>query len=188
MKKLGLLLLCFSVFSGCQTKEEYGCSVDSACSVAEETVVTGLQEMSIDESISFFEEKKSGILYFGFSVCPWCQDVVPILKEVSEEEGVLVHYVPTRYGKEKEYKHTYSQEQKEKLTKYLFKYMSENEDGELTLYVPLVVCVEDGVVIDGHVGTVEEHDAHERKITEEEIEVVRNEYKKMFKKLKKDVA
>ena len=46
--------------------------------------------------------------------------------------------------------------------------MSNNDEGVLTLYVPLVLVVKDGKVIDGHEGTLESHDATERKMTNDE--------------------
>ena len=46
--------------------------------------------------------------------------------------------------------------------------MSSNDEGILTLYVPLVLVVKDGKVIDGHEGTLDSHDATERKMTDDE--------------------
>lgn len=46
--------------------------------------------------------------------------------------------------------------------------MSNNDEGILTLYVPLVLVVKNGKAIDGHEGTLESHDATERKMTDDE--------------------
>ncbi len=53
--------------------------------------------------------------------------------------------------------------------------MKDNDEGILTLYVPLVVRVEDGQVISGHQGTAEDHDAHESSLTQEETEELKAE-------------
>ena len=190
MKKFLLVLLCFFVFTGCISKEEKkstACTEDNACIVGEEKE-SGFQDMTVDESIAFFENEQTGIIYFGFPGCPWCDEVVDILEEVSQETQIPIHYVRTRKGKEENFEHTYSQSQKEEWMRYISSYMSDNEEGIPTLYVPLVVCVENGIAISAHVGTVEDHDAHERLMSEQEIKEVRNIYKKMFNKLKKDVA
>ena len=190
MNRLLVLLLCLSFFTGCTSKgveKSTACAEQEACTFGEE-VEFGFQSMSVDESIDFFENKQSGILYFGFPGCPWCEEVIPLLEEVSQEMEVPVHYIRTRKGKDENFEHTYSVLQKEKWLEYLGSYMSENEEGIPTLYVPLVVCVENGNVVAGHVGTLEEHDAHERLMNEDEIEIVRSVYQKMFNKLKKDVA
>ena len=46
--------------------------------------------------------------------------------------------------------------------------MSNNDEGILTLYIPLVLVVKNGKAIDGHEGTLESHDATERKMTDDE--------------------
>jgi hypothetical protein len=74
----------------------------------------------------------------------------------------------------------YSDEQKEEIIPYIGDYMSENEDGDLTLYVPLVLVVKDGAVIDGHEGTFDDHDAHERVMTQEEIDELYQIYSNLF--------
>lgn len=57
--------------------------------------------------------------------------------------------------------------------------MSNNDEGVLTLYVPLVLVVKDGKVIDGHEGTLESHDATERKMTNDEKEQLTKIYTKL---------
>ena len=57
--------------------------------------------------------------------------------------------------------------------------MTKTDDG-LTLYVPVVVSIKDGNTIDGHVGTVDGHDAHERVMTEEEVEKLTAIYSEML--------
>ena len=73
----------------------------------------------------------------------------------------------------------YTDEERKELSLYLKDYMKEDESGDLKLYVPLVVRIENGKVVDGHLGTVEGHDAHERKMNEEEKEEVMQNYKKI---------
>lgn len=58
--------------------------------------------------------------------------------------------------------------------------MSNNDEGILTLYVPLVLVVKDGKVIDGHEGTLESHDATERKMTNDEKKQLTKIYTKLM--------
>lgn len=145
--------------SACSADEEFGCSYETKSDESSFTSIT------FDEAIAFFEDGKSGLLYFGFPGCPWCEDVVPILKEEAQENDVEVYYIRTR---DDDKNRLYSDEQKEQIIPYLGDYMSDNEEGELTLYVPLIVAVQDGKAIAGHEGTVDGHDASERDMTDEE--------------------
>ena len=62
--------------------------------------------------------------------------------------------------------------------------MSNNDEGILTLYVPLVLVVKNGKVIDGHEGTLESHDATERKMTNDEKEQLTKIYTKLMSEAK----
>ena len=62
--------------------------------------------------------------------------------------------------------------------------MSSNDEGILTLYVPLVLVVKDGKVIDGHEGTLDSHDATERKMTDDEKKELTQIYIKLMSEAK----
>ena len=140
-----------------------------------------LKEISMDEAIRYFTEKKSGVLYFGFEKCPWCQEAKPSFYDLCKSYGIDILYKKTR---DDDRNLLYTDEQKEKFTPYLKDYMSNNDEGVLTLYVPLIVYIKDGVVVDGHVGTFDEHDAHERKMTEKEKEDLNKIYIEIVKQVK----
>lgn len=128
------------------------------------------------EAIAMFEEKKSGILYFGFPACPWCVEALPIMDEVAKTNKKTIHYVETRDEKKKL---LYTQEQKKTLIPYAKEFL-EKKDGEYQLYVPLVLVVKDGKAIYGHTGTVDDHDAHKRKMTTKEKAELKKIYEEMF--------
>lgn len=187
MKRVLLPLFCICGFclliTGCSEpesrKQTAACSPDqgNACIAEGTETESGFEPMTFDESIALFENKGSGILYYGFKDCPWCAEAVPVLEEVRKEYDQTIYYIRTR---DENRERLYTDEQKEKIAPYLKDYMSENEEGILTLFVPCVVVVKDGQVIDGHVGTVEGHDAHERKITAEEQEQLKKKYEDML--------
>lgn len=134
--------------------------------------------ITFKEAISLFENKESGIIYFGYSNCPWCVEAVPIMNEVAESLGKEIYYVATR---DSDRNQLYTEEESEKILTYIGEYEDRDEEGNLHIYVPLVVVFEDGECVSGNLGTVDSHDAHERKMTEEEIVQLTSIYQEMFK-------
>ena len=51
------------------------------------------QLIPLRESIRFFKEGGSGILYYGKVNCDWCQRAVPQLNRAARDLGVTVYYV-----------------------------------------------------------------------------------------------
>ena len=184
MKKILLILLSLTLCA-CQTQtksttstSKKACDVTSEeekCNEKENTKIS-FNEISFDEAIQYFTQEKSGVLYFGYSSCPWCKEAKPILKKVAQENGIDIQYVKVRDDKKNR---LYSEDQKAIIEPYIQDYMSNNDEGVLTLYVPLVLLVKDGKVIDGHEGTLDSHDATERKMTDDE----KNELTKIYTKL-----
>lgn len=182
MKKLSIVFLCL-LLSACQTQEvketkQNACDAQSSACEVDDTQTTTFNEIDFDSAIAYFTNQKSGVLYFGFSDCPWCKEAAPVLKEVANEYDIDVQYVKTR---DEERNLLYNEEQKAQITPYIQEYMSNNDEGVLTLYVPLVLVVKDGKVIDGHQGTLEEHNAKEREMTTEEKEELTNIYKALMR-------
>ena len=176
MKLKGILtaaaadLMLAACTSGPQTSSKTDACSDAsskACDAADASSKDdyGFIPISFDDAISFMENGKSGLLYFGFPDCPWCKEAVPILQQEAAASGVDVYYIRTR---DEEKNRLYTDEQKERIIPYLKDYMENNEDGVLTLYVPLIAAVKDGKATAGHVGTVDGYDAHERQMTAEE--------------------
>lgn len=187
MKKLLSLFLAF-ILCACQTTTDtqkdtskQACdSSQTACEVDEGTSQKEFEEITMDDAIAYFTEKKSGVLYFGFDTCPWCKEASPILKEVANDLNVDVAYCKTR---DDDHNLLYTDEQKETFTQYIGEYMSENDEGVLTLYVPLVLVVKDGVVVDGHESTIDGHDAQEREMTDDEKAQLKEIYETLLGEL-----
>ena len=185
MKKFLLILLSLTLCA-CQTQtksttstSKKACDVTSeeeACNSKDDTK-TKFSEISFDEAIQYFTQEKSGVLYFGYSSCPWCKEAKPVLKKVANENHIDIQYVKVR---DEEKNRLYTDDQKEQIQPYIQDYMSNNDEGVLTLYVPLVLVVKDGKVIDGHEGTLDSHDATERKMTNDEKEQLTKIYTKLM--------
>ena len=175
-----------SLFYEVYTKIAY---IEKACDVTSEeekcnekdNTKTNFNEINFDEAIQYFTQEKSGVLYFGFSSCPWCKEAKPILKKVAKDNGIDIQYVKVR---DEEKNRLYTDEQKAIIEPYIQDYMSNNDEGVLTLYVPLVLVIKNGKIIDGHEGTLESHDATERKMTNDEKEQLTKIYTKLMSEAK----
>lgn len=188
MKILTPIVLISLILSGCAQVEPQelpsvpsGCSEEQACPATETSQLAAFKSISFDEAIHFFTDKKSGLLYFGFESCPWCQEAVPLLEQAALLDDIPIYYVQTR---DAERNLLYTEEQKEEIMPYIKNYMSKNDEGILTLYVPLVLIVQNGEVSAGHVGTVDGHDAHERAMTDEEKQELKSLYENMIDQIK----
>ena len=100
-----------------------------------------------------------------------------VYEEFLNENHIDIQYVKVR---DEEKNRLYTDDQKEQIQPYIQDYMSNNDEGVLTLYVPLVLVVKDGKVIDGHEGTLDSHDATERKMTDDEKEELTKIYTKLM--------
>lgn len=195
MKKITMLICLAVLMAGCAHREELNkgsqekeeqkqnyCDEEAGvCSLPEpskeSSAVSFMTKISMQEALSMLKEKKDALFYFGYPDCPWCKEAIPVLKEVSTEKKKTVYYIQTRDEKKEL---LYSAKEKAKLTPYLRSYMKQDEKKEYQLYVPLVVMVEKGKVLKGHLGTVDGHDAHERLMTEDEVKELKKIYEEML--------
>ena len=76
----------------------------------------------------------------------------------------------------------YTDEEKTAILSYVGQFEDTDDEGNVALFVPLVVVVEDGEALSGHVGTIEGHDAHERQMNEDEQDQLKGIYVEMFSK------
>lgn len=132
---------------------------------------------SMDELLQAEKNKKSGVYYMGYLDCPWCQDAVPILEEAAKEKGVYVNYVAIR---DTSHNITFDDKAKEQFFSWASKSLPKDDKGEPTLYVPFVIVMKDGKIIQTHDGTVKGHDANKRDLTEKEKDALKDIYKKMI--------
>ena len=181
MKKLIVCLLAFVVLSGCAQKTE---TQFKEYDVPEgEHKVIELMNVPVDmteyqgfkdedhvyrrttmrESFRLVEEQATGILYFGYTTCPYCLQVVPVLNDLAKKYGQMVYYIDVFS--------TVDSISDEDIDRYLEMYEDflEKEDGEPVFYVPQVFVIVNGQVIDGHVGAVDSFDpSTQSKLTPEQ--------------------
>ena len=196
MKKLLMILLMISL-CGCTTQTTpeptakptgaAGCDISAECDTMEPADMSAYEAMvgnnhfvkaDMKEVTDMFDKGETFIFYVGFNKCPWCQEEVPVLNEVAEGyDDVKIMYVDARPDGEKE-----NDLRNEENPDYvaLQEKVEEILDETRKIYAPTVVWVKEGKLVASHVGTVDDHDAHERKMTEEEVETLRDTYTKCF--------
>ena len=129
-----------------------------------------------DDLIAFFKEK-TGVLYFGYSTCPWCRNAIPVLIDsVIENDITTLYYVDIKafdFSKIKD-----------ELYVILDEYLKVNNNGEKVLAVPDVYVVKDGKIVAHHSGCVESYKNPYKGMNEDEIDELKNIYNDMLKEIK----
>lgn len=201
MRKIIVLLLAFALVgcaadkepvkkntSACGDEESSTCSIDdgeSADMSAYEDFKNKDNQFvtsNMEDVLKMIDKKESGVVYFGFPKCPWCIEALPILDEAAKENNLHILYVQTR---DDDKKMMFSDEQKAEIMKHTDAYLQSDEEGNKQFYVPFVVVIRDGKVMDGHIGTVDGYDTKERKMNDDEKQQLKDVYMKMFETFKK---
>lgn len=137
-----------------------------------------IKYLSVNEVFDLFENK-TGVIYFGFPGCPWCRNMLPVLFDSAKQNSVnTVYYFNPREIRGE------NNEDYNKLITILNEFLTENENGEKTLYVPDVYFVKDGKIVGNHLGTVDSQTNPMESLTEEQKQELLNIYNDLFKKIK----
>lgn len=131
-----------------------------------------VKNVTIEEAIDILENK-TGLIYFGFPNCPYCRGILPILLDTLEKSNLTELYYLDMTNLRDEYKVEDGRAIQSKsadasyyellslLNNYLDDYIVTDENGieyeagEKRLYVPLVVGVQEGFIVEAHNGSVE---------------------------------
>ena len=170
--------------------------------VPEENVIV---YSSISEVLDIIKNK-SGVIYFGFPTCPWCRNmVVPLLEAADStsldkiyylnmyEERDTIKYVDGEFITEKEASEGYY-DLVNALSSILDDYIVKDSDGiehntsKKRIYVPLVVFIKDGEIVDYHANTVDSQVDPYVKLNDEEHESLYNIYLNGIHKVLDDVC
>jgi len=136
--------------------------------------------VNVEDAIKLLEEG-TGIIYFGFPECPWCQASVKVLTEALNDKNIKEVY----YFNPKEIRENNTEEYK-KIIELTKDYLFETSENEKRLFVPDTYFVKDGQIL-GHnndmstmSGEVSEYFTADRK------EALYNEYIKLIVKVYSD--
>ncbi len=132
-------------------------------------------EMTLEESVRMFSEGGSGILYYGYAGCPWCERAVPILNEVAKELGVTVYYINV-------HAQTTMEAYNELLT-YITPILETDSNGEPEFKVPEVIGVKNGEITDHHLALVDgfKIESDESQLDDSQKEEMENIYRTIIK-------
>lgn len=191
MRRLICLLCTLLVLVGCASRPVEPnlnvCGFECENSdMSEYTSLVGVEHIFLDatfeEALQLLESDDfSGILYYGYPSCPWCKEAVVEMNDAAKSLGLEIYYV----NKKSDFNLLHPElEEKTELILDKAYGLSVDEEGKPHLYVPEVVVIKKGKVVDHHLGTLEEHNAHERDMNEDEKQKLEDIYVQMFKKVK----
>ncbi len=165
MKKLICILLIAFILVGCHKSIELD---EISGTMSDMTGYQGLEsdrfyDITLDDLNLLIEEGKTFMVYCGYDVCQWCNCLVPVLNEVAIEKDFKLYYMD--YFAIDNYQNV---DGMSTLQDHCKEFLKEDEDGEIVFYFPSVVFVQNGKVIDLHIGTVSGHDASLAPLTEKQ--------------------
>lgn len=152
-KVIGVLLSGMMILTGCANSTQ-----TSVSNVSEDEVILSDLYEDLPEDNNFeliqkddlktFIEHGTGILYFSFPECPWCQAYAPMLNEVLEDNEATAYYynIHTDKDEDREFydeivqlliQHDYSN--KEDLILY-------DNDGKGLIYMPMTLFIDNGEI------------------------------------------
>lgn len=190
-KYLALLTLILSsllILSGCSSEDKTpahyladlkSVPADMSGYTAFTKAVHQYRKLTMKEANRIFAEGGSGVLYYGYETCPWCNQIVPVLNEVAEEFGQTVYYVDmhNQDGNDEE---IYNQ-----FIEYVKEHLQKDEDGEPVLFVPQVFVVKNGKIVAEHLSAVDSYSPSQGNLNASQKKELKKIYTKMLKKLEK---
>lgn len=143
-KKILAVIAAALLFAGCSAEipqEEKQGFMDAYTELGETDVFYEGTHESVEKMLAH----GTGIICFSFPECPWCQKYVPLLNEAAQDTGVSILYYDIYTDKEndREWYDSIAAEIEEKdssISRY-------DNDGNLLIYMPLVLFVKEGEII-----------------------------------------
>lgn len=175
---------------GCNVKESTNelnvCTIECEdADMSEYTTLEGIEHaflsVTYEEVLEYLQKEDfTGIFYFGYPACPWCEEAVVEMNDAAKQLNLEIYYA----NKKSDFnvKHPEMEEKIEQILNASIPLM-EDEEGKPHLYVPEVVVIKDGKIIGHHSGTLEGHDAHERTMEESEKEQLEEIYLTLFQEI-----
>jgi thiol-disulfide isomerase/thioredoxin len=179
MKKILYICFCLLLLTGCSVKP-IGDMGNDAERFSEEYSSIGISKdnpiiYKTDREIIDILKSGTGIIYFGFPDCPWCQSAIPVLLKAAKEMDIdKIYYFDPKEIRE-ENTDTYQE-----IVKLLGDNLNSDENGNKRLYVPDVYFVSGGKIIGHHFKTVDTQiNPKSNPLTNDE----KTELKKIYKQL-----
>lgn len=107
------------------------------------------------------------VIYFGYSTCPWCRNIISPLLEVIKDNNIdKLYYVDVESIETTD----------EKIKEILDGYLSLDSTGNKRLYVPDVYFIKDGNIVFHHIGTVDSYKNPYKGMSSEEKQQLKGIY------------
>lgn len=103
-------------------------------------------EITLEESVRLFAEGGTGVIYYGYVGCEWCERALPELNKVMVELDLPVYYVDASVQPADD---TY-----DNLLTYVGDDLKKDDSGEPAFYVPYVVGVKNGKLTESQIALV----------------------------------
>ncbi len=134
---------------------------------------TEFREITLEESIRFFKEGGSGILYYGKAECYWCNRAVPELNKAALEYGVPIYYVNTGATP------IPANDKVLELVSYIEETFVNVEGEGPVFFVPEVIGVKNGKITGAHVSLVDSFEGtiKDKQLNDEQKEELQGYYR-----------
>lgn len=119
-------------------------------SVSQQKMALEYPELSVNNRFNYVDVDEvlevlndgTGVIFFGFPECPWCQNIVPILNKaaVDSDTKQILYYNPLEIRSENTPKY-------QQIVKLLNKYLSVDENNQKRLFVPDIYVVKKGKIV-----------------------------------------
>ncbi len=110
--------------------------------------VADFEKISLKQSLSFFENNLTGVIYYGYPGCPWCERAIVELNDVAYENEDTIYYVDAY--------ESVNGSDINQLKEYLDDILEIDADtGEKEILVPLIIGVSEGKLVGSHVALVD---------------------------------
>lgn len=132
--------------------------------------------ISNNDVLNLFKDG-TGVIYFGYSTCPWCRNVVPLLLDVVENSKVdNLYYYNIHSSK-------FDKEFKNDLFKYIESYLRKDTNNEYVIAVPDVYFIKNGKIIGRHLSTLKSQKSPYDGLTSSQKKELKKIYKDYIKVL-----
>ncbi|MBQ9538003.1 MAG: hypothetical protein IJU95_01930 [Treponema sp.] len=136
---------------------------------------------NIKDMYEMVGRKESFVIYFGFSRCPWCRDLMPVLNYAGKEsDWGKVYYADTRANKE--WKSNIDMDDYDLLVEMAFDYLPYDENNIKHLDAPTVYFVKNGKIKNAVFAP--QYDAHKETIPDALKKKLMSDILKGFKSLR----
>ncbi len=118
-------------------------------------------ELTLQQLYEAIDAKKTVIVLLSHITCPWCQALVPVVDEVARGRELGIYYIDA----DREF---LNDERLLKMCQEIENKTAVDEEGNPCLYLPSILYIRQGMLIDIHVGTVSGHDASAMGLSEKQ--------------------